>query len=231
VIPLRDTIPSRSFPIVNSLLIAVNVLVFFLTLAAGARAGDLVRRLGVVPARFLDDPASMQILTLFSSMFLHGGWFHLLSNMWALYIFGDNVEDRLGSVRYLFFYLLGGVVAGLTHTLLNTQSQVPTIGASGAISAVMAAYLLLYPRARVITLIPLFFLPWFVELPALLFIGFWFISQLFDGFLSIASGVQAFGGVAYWAHVGGFIAGLAFLPLFLRRRPARRTFPDEYYPW
>lgn len=231
MIPLRDTIPSRSFPVVNSLLIALNVLVFFLMLAAGAGAENWVQNLGVVPARLLAHPVSAQILTLFSSMFLHGGWIHLLTNMWALYIFGDNVEDRLGSGRYLLFYLLGGVVAGLAHILFNSHSEVPTIGASGAISAVMAAYVALYPRARVITLIPLFFLPWLVEVPALIFIGFWFISQLFNGVLVTAAGAQAFGGVAYWAHVGGFFAGLVLLPLFLYRRPARRVFADERLPW
>jgi membrane associated rhomboid family serine protease len=187
--------------------------------------------LGVVPARLVAHPLSAQVFTLFSSMFLHGGWLHLLFNMWALYIFGDNVEDRLGHARYLFFYLLGGVVAGVWHVLFNGQSQVPTIGASGAISAVMAAYLVLYPRARVITLIPLFFLPWFVEIPAFIFIGLWFLSQFFNGVLDTATGAQAFGGVAYWAHVGGFVAGLVLLPLFLYRRRPRKAYADEWLPW
>lgn len=229
MIPLRDTIPSKTFPIVNSLLIGLNILIFFLMLAAGAE--EWVRKLGVVPSRLVADPFSAQVLTLLSSMFLHGGWFHLLTNMWALYIFGDNVEDRLGSGRYLLFYLAGGLAGGLAHVLFNSGSTVPAIGASGAISAVMAAYVALYPRARVITLIPLFFLPWLVEIPALIFIGFWFASQLFNGLLATAAGAEALGGVAYWAHVGGFFVGLVLLPLFLLRRPARRVFVDERLPW
>lgn len=229
--PLRDTISSRSFPLVNWLLIAANVFVFFLMLTAGAGAEKWAMDLGVVPARLLAHPVSAQLLTLFSSLFLHGGWLHLLFNMWALYIFGDNVEDRLGHGRYLLFYLLGGVVAGVTHVLFNSHSQVPAIGASGAISAVMAAYLVLYPRARVITLILLFIFPWFVEIPAFVFIGFWFASQFFNGVLDTAAGAQAFGGVAYWAHVGGFVAGLVLLPLFLQRRRPRKEYADEWLPW
>lgn len=231
MIPLRDTIPSRSAPVVNYLLIFANVLVFFLMVLAGRAAESWVDHLAVVPARLLDHPFSTDWLTLLSSQFLHGGWFHLLSNMWALFIFGDNVEDRLGSLRYLVFYLLGGAAGGMAHVFSDPGSEIPALGASGAISAVMAAYLVLYPRARVITLIPVFFLPWIVAVPAVIFIGLWFVSQLFDGFLALSVGAQALGGVAYWAHIGGFVGGLVLLPLFLIGRQRRRPYADERLPW
>jgi membrane associated rhomboid family serine protease len=150
--------------------------------------------------------------------------------MLALYVFGDNVEDRLGSGRYLAFYLLCGLVAAFAHVVVNAESTVPTIGASGAISGVLAAYLVFYPTARVITLVLVFFLPWFVQIPATIYIGFWFLSQLLNGVLTVVKGQQAMGGVAWWAHVGGFLAGLAFGPLFARR-PLRRAYVDELYPW
>jgi membrane associated rhomboid family serine protease len=229
--PLRDTVPSRSVPIVNYLLIAANLFVFFLMLFPQPVPEAWIERLGVVPARLLKDPFSTETLTLFSSMFLHAGWFHLISNMWALFIFGDNVEDRLGSLRYLLFYVLGGLAGGVVHVLLNPSSAVPAVGASGAISAVMAAYLVSFPRARVITLVMLFIFPWLVELPAVLFIGFWFASQFLNGLLAVASGVEALGGVAYWAHIGGFVAGL-ILVFVLRPRPrVRGRFADERLPW
>ena len=151
--------------------------------------------------------------------------------MLALYIFGDNVEDRLGHGSYLIFYLVCGLAAGLTHVLFNPTSPVPSIGASGAISGVMGAYFLLFPTARVITLIPLFILPWIVEIPALIYIGFWFLSQLLNGTLEIVAGAQAYGGVAWWAHAGGFIAGLVLVGLFARRQYVRPVYVDEYRPW
>lgn len=162
-------------------------------------------------------------------MFLHGGWLHFLSNMWVLYLFGDNVEDRMGPVRFLIFYLLCGLVAGWVHVLVNPTSQVPTFGASGAISGVMAAYLLLFPNAMVVTLIPIFIFPWFVPLPAVLFIALWYFTQLFEGVLSLLEEV-AFSGVAWWARVCGFLAGLLLAPLFVRR-PHRKRYADEYAPW
>jgi len=231
MLPLRDTVRSRSFPIVNWLLIVLNVFSFFVLLSLGPRAQAVVNVLGVVPARWLARRSPFQVLTLFSSMFLHGSWAHLFSNMWALYIFGDNVEDRMGSGRYLLFYLLCGLAAAFAHILFNPRSTIPTVGASGAISGVLAAYLLFFPSARVITLVPLFFLPWFVEVPALIYLGMWFLSQLLNGLLAIVSGVQAFGGVAWWAHVGGFVAGFILGPIFMRRRYLRRVYVDEYYPW
>lgn len=231
MLPLKDTIHSRSFPVVNWLLIALNVLIFFFLASLGSQAERLAIALGVVPSRLLSHPSLGEFATLFTSMFLHGGWAHLFSNMLALYIFGDNVEDRMGSGRYLLFYLTCGLMAAIVHIFLNVNSSIPTIGASGAISGVLAAYLIFFPTARVITLVPLFFIPWFVEIPALIYLGFWFVSQIFNGVLAIVVGAQAFGGVAWWAHVGGFVAGILLGPIMSRRRFVRRTYLDEYYPW
>ncbi len=230
MIPLRDTVPSRSFPFVNWLLIVLNVVVFFVILSLRSDAEGFVAALGLVPKRLLTDPQPWELVTPFTSMFLHGGWAHLLGNMLALYVFGDNVEDRLGSGRYLVFYLLCGLVAAFAHVVINAESTVPTIGASGAISGVLAAYVVFYPTSRVITLVLLLFLPWFVQIPATIYIGFWFVAQLLNGVLTVVKGQQAMGGVAWWAHVGGFLAGLTFAPLFARR-PVRRAYADELYRW
>ncbi|NPV76661.1 MAG: rhomboid family intramembrane serine protease [Anaerolineae bacterium] len=230
--PIRDTIRSRSFPIITLLLIAVNALVFFFELSLSpASLERFVYSFGLVPARLnLGNPFSFY--PFLTHMFLHGGWLHFLSNMWTLFIFGDNVEDRMGSGGYLLFYLLGGFVAGGLQTFFSPGSNIPSIGASGAIAAVLGAYFLFFPRARVITFIPLFFLPWFVEISAFVYLGFWFVSQLFSGVLSLstASGAQM-GGVAWWAHVGGFLFGLIIALPALFRRPRRTAYPDEFFPW
>jgi membrane associated rhomboid family serine protease len=231
MLPLQDTIRSRSLPIVNWMLIILNLTVFLLIFSLGSSAEVWVAVLGLVPARFLFHLDLGNVLTLFTSMFLHGGWAHLFSNMLALYIFGDNVEDRMGSRRYLLFYLTCGVIAALAHIALNPTSSIPTVGASGAISGVLAAYLIYFPAARVITLVPLFFLPWFVEIPAILYLGLWFISQLFNGVFAIVADAQALGGVAWWAHIGGFVTGLLLAPFLARRRYVRRIYLDEYFPW
>jgi membrane associated rhomboid family serine protease len=231
MLPIKDNIRAREFSYVNWILIGANILMFLIELSLGPQAELFIAELGVVPARLLAEPSLGQVLTIFTSMFLHGGWLHLISNMLALYIFGDNVEDRLGHGRYLAFYLICGLVAALTHIAFNPQSPVPTIGASGAISGVLGAYFLLYPRARVITLVPVFFLPWFIEIPAVVYLGFWFISQLFNGVLTIAAGAQEYGGVAWWAHAGGFIAGFILVKLLTLQRPERRAYVDEYRPW
>jgi membrane associated rhomboid family serine protease len=231
MLPLKDTVPARSFALVNWLLIAANVVLFFVELSLGPGAEALTAALGVVPARLLAHPTPDQLATLVTSMFLHGGWLHLLSNMLALYIFGDNVEDRMGHGGYLIFYLLCGLAAGLTHILFNPTSAVPTIGASGAISGVLGAYFVLFPNARVITLILIFFFPWFVEIPALVYLGFWFLSQLLNGTLEIVAGVQSYGGVAWWAHAGGFITGVVLVKLFARQQYVRPVYADEYWPW
>ncbi|NPV57006.1 MAG: rhomboid family intramembrane serine protease [Anaerolineae bacterium] len=232
MLPIRDTIRARNFPIVTWLLIAANAVVFFFELTLSpAGLEQFIANFGVVPANLsLSNPLSW--FPLLSHMFLHGGWMHVLSNMWTLVIFGDNVEDRMGPVGFLLFYLLGGVVAGLIQAFSAPGSAVPAIGASGAIAAVLGAYFLFFPKSRVITLIPLFFLPWFVEIPALVYLGVWFVSQLFSGALALAtaSGVAS-GGVAWWAHVGGFVFGLLVCNLFVARRPKEVWHRDEYYPF
>ncbi len=231
MIPLKDTVPARSAPIVNVVLILLNVCIFIYEYQLGPALEPFVRSWGVVPVQFVADPAA-EWPTLFSSMFLHGGWFHLISNMWALWIFGDNVEDRLGSVTYLAFYLMAGLVAALAHVVFNPGSILPTVGASGAIAGVLGAYLVLYPRARVVSLLPLFIFFTVVEVPAFLYLGFWFVSQLFNGFamLAFADTMQNVGGVAWWAHAGGFMVGLLAAPFF-RLRPNQRPWPDQYYPY
>jgi membrane associated rhomboid family serine protease len=213
MIPLRDTIPARTRPVVTQALVVVNVLVYLVQLAQGPNLERFIYYYGLVPARYFVPQVAeyftpgQQAFALVSFMFLHGGFFHLLGNMWSLYIFGDNVENHFGPLRYLAFYLLCGLASGLAHMALNPGSGVPTIGASGAIAGVMGAYFLLFPHARVLTLIPILFIPWFIEIPATFFLGVWFILQ----FLS-AAGSDA-GGVAWWAHIGGFLFGMLLLKL------------------
>jgi membrane associated rhomboid family serine protease len=233
MLPIRDNIRTRSFPIVNWGLIAASVLAFLLEQAIelGVGGGAFQRFLtmfGLVPSNFsLLNPLSY--ISVFTSMFLHGGWFHLISNMWILYIFGDNVEDRMGSLRYLVFYLASGVAAGMTHVIFASGSNLPTIGASGAIAGILGAYMILYPRARVVTLIPLFIFPWFIEIPALFYLGIWFLTQISSGLLSIGA-MMPFGGIAWWAHIGGFVFGL-LLVRFFARRPQVYTHwqPEDYW--
>lgn len=214
MIPLRDVIPSRTTPVVTITLIILNALVFLFEITLpDAERQAFVRAFGIVPAAFA-------LSTLVSSMFLHGGWLHFIGNMWYLWIFGDNVEDRLGHGRYLVFYLLCGSAAGLVHAVVNPVSYVPTIGASGAIAGVMGAYFVLYPHSRVLTLIPLFVFIQIVEVPAIFFLGFWFLMQLFSGVGSVAQTTGSEGGIAFWAHVAGFVAGLG--GVFAFRRPERQ---------
>lgn len=229
--PLRDTIRSRSFPWVNWGLILANVLVFlFQSSLTPAAAERLLYAFGLVPARLtLLNP--LPWATLLTSMFLHGGWFHLISNLWTLYIFGDNVEDRLGSGTYLVFYLAAGATAGLAHALFAAGSAIPTIGASGAVAGVLGAYFVLFPHGRVITFVPWFFLPWLVEVPAFVFLGIWFVSQLSSGLLELGA-AASFSGIAWWAHIGGFAFGLLLgFPFRRPRRPEVVWHPDEYWPW
>jgi membrane associated rhomboid family serine protease len=211
-------------------LILLNGLVFLQELALPPeRLEQVVALLGMVPTRLGHDPEAWW--TLLTCMFLHGGWMHFVGNMWTLYLFGDNVEDRMGSARFLVFYLLCGLAAGLTHVLTDPNSLIPTIGASGAIAGVLGAYFVLFPTARIITLVPILFMPFIVEIPAIFYLGVWFMSQLFSGTLALI-GPGYYEGVAWWAHVGGFVAGLALLPVFKKpRRQYRRSYADEYWPW
>jgi len=237
VIPLRDDIPARRVPVVTWALIAVNVLVFLyqLTLPPGQLELLLWLR-GFVPARYSHPEAAASAgippdgyLSLLTSIFLHGGWLHLIANMWSLWIFGDNVEDRMGRVKFLLFYLVCGVAAGLLHWVTNLDSDVPTIGASGAIAGVLGAYFVLFPRARVLTLVPIVFIPLFFEIPAVIFLLIWIGLQVAQAWIGL--GMDVGGGVAWWAHVGGFAAGLLLHRIFLDRRaapaPPRHVRRDE----
>ena len=218
MIPLRDTVPSNTIPVVNYLLIGLNGVVFLFELSLGRHLDTFILHYGLVPARFLDHLHSeglRAIIPVFTSMFLHGGWLHLVGNMLFLYIFGDNVEDRFGHFRYLVFYLVAGLAAAATQVHFNADSGIPMVGASGAIAGVLGAYVFLFPTARVVTLIPIFFFFQIVELPAYLFLGIWFFMQMVSGVLSLGIGGDA-GGIAWWAHVGGFAAGAALFP-FLRK--------------
>lgn len=213
MIPIRDTLQSETYPIVNYLLILINVLVYFVELSQGRELARFIFDYGLVPARYSVPQVAAyfstreQMLSFLTFMFLHGGLLHLLGNMWFLYIFGDHVEDRLGHVRYLAFYLLCGLASGVFHVVLNWSSKIPTVGASGAIAGVMGAYFILHPRARILTLVPIFIFFYFVEIPAFLFLGVWFLFQ----FLSARGTPAQTGGVAWWAHIGGFVFGIVFL--------------------
>ena len=223
--PIRDTIPSRHLPIATWTLIALNLFFFFRELMLPPAAADqLMYLFGIVPARFTDPDWASEVgfpstyLPFLTTMFLHGGWLHVIGNMWALWIFGDNVEDRMGPIRFVFFYLACGVAAGIIHVVTNPGSQVPAIGASGAIAGVMAAYFVLYPRARIVAMFLIVFWPVFFQVPAWVYLGVWFLIQFFSGTLAAAAGVQA-AGIAWWAHIGGFATGLLTFWAFLRREP------------
>jgi membrane associated rhomboid family serine protease len=216
MIPLRSSQRSSSYPIVNNTLIGINVVFFLIELGQGQRLNEFIYTYGLVPARYFIPQISTnftfgeQFISFFSFMFLHAGLLHLLGNMWSLYIFGDNVEERLGPIRYLAFYLLCGLASGIVHIVSNTHSQVPTIGASGAIAGIMGAYFILFPKSKILTLIPFFFFFHFVEIPAYFFLGIWFLIQ----FLSATASSGQIGGIAWWAHIGGFVFGIIFLKLF-----------------
>ena len=225
--PIRDDAPKSTTPYVNYFLVALNTLVFLyeaLGLDPSSR-NVLVYQFGIVPTNITglvagttDASATGALLPILTSMFLHGSWLHLIFNMWGLLIFGDNIEDYLGHFRYLLFYLLTGIAAGLVHVMFNPNSNVPSVGASGAIAGVMGAYFVLFPSARVLTLVPFFFF-FFTWLPAWLVLGYWFAVQFLSGAATaITYSDRSAGGIAFWAHVGGFAAGLGLIKLF----PAQR---------
>ena len=230
MIPLRDTTPSRSYPVVNTALIGINVAVFFYQTTLGAATEQFFYTYGMVPARYSDPRwgeyfgLGQQIFAFFSFMFLHGGLWHLIGNMWSLWIFGDNVEDAMGSFRFVLFYLLCGAAAAGLQVAANTESTIPMVGASGAIGGVMGAYVLLYPRVHVHLLIFLGFFVTTIAVPAVFMLGYWFLVQVLGGFSSIG----ARGGVAFWAHVGGFAAGALFVLLF---RNPKLLGKHPYYGW
>lgn len=219
MIPLKDTIKSSTFPFVNITFITLNILIFLYQQSLGTHINDFIYHYGLVPSVLLSKSGislADRLFPFLSSMFLHGGWMHIIGNMLFLYIFGDNVEDRMGHLKYLIFYIICGVVAALFQVVTNTASQIPMVGASGAISGVLAAYLLFYPRAKILTLVPIFIFIQFVHLPAFVYILLWFGFQLLSGIgaLSIPGDV---GGVAFWAHIGGFVGGIIIAKSFQKK--------------
>jgi membrane associated rhomboid family serine protease len=229
MIPLRDENPAERPAFVNWGLIAINVGVFLYEFILGEDLTRFIVHWGLIPARLTSSLSGGESivqagLPLLTSMFLHGGWMHLIGNMWYLAIFGDNVEDRLGHVGYLFFYLFAGLAGGLLHSYFNAGSRIPTVGASAAIAGVLGAYIVAFPRARVMTLVPLF--PFFqlMALPAMLVLGLWFVFQFFSGALSLAwAAGSSQGGTAWWGHIGGFAFGVTAMMLFGRRRQPSRA--------
>jgi membrane associated rhomboid family serine protease len=232
MLPLKDDIPTRTVPFVTVGLIAANALAFFYQMSLGLTddpaalraAQQFVFEFGLIPCR-LTGSCSVAgefphpVVTLFTSMFLHGGLFHIVGNMLYLWIFGNNVEDTLGHGRFLGFYLTAGVAAALAQTVVGPGSRIPMIGASGAVSGVLGAYLLLFPRASVLTLVTFGFFIRIVKVPAMIVLGFWIVVQLINGLVTFGAGAR--GGVAWFAHIGGFVAGIALLWLLRPRRPAR----------
>ena len=231
MIPFRDNIPSRRYPFVTVGLILVNAVAFLYELSLSPQdLRELIDTSAVTPARLsLTGQGPVENVGVFvasslSGMFLHGGWFHLIGNMWYLWIFGDNVEDRIGHLRFLIFYLLCGALASLAHILFNLESSIPSVGASGAVAGVLGAYLISYPFARVLTLVPLFLIWPVVKLPAVLVLGFWFLVQLLNGTASVAVASQTAGGIAWWAHIGGFLSGVVLIPILAKA-------PHSRYHW
>jgi membrane associated rhomboid family serine protease len=231
VFPLKDDIPTRSWPVMTVALILINAVAFFYQFSlygaapGGAKAAQaFVGEFGLIPCRLAgacpaapDGPSAL--MTVFTSMFLHGGLLHILGNMLYLWIFGNNVEDTLGHGRFIAFYLVAGAAAAFVQTMVNTRSTVPMIGASGAVSGVLGAYLLLFPHARVLCLILLGFFVRLIHVPAVIVLGFWIVVQFISGYVAVALGGGGGAGVAWFAHIGGFLAGMALLFAF---RPRRR---------
>jgi membrane associated rhomboid family serine protease len=224
MIPLKDNIPAQRRSLVNTALIVLNLGVFLCIVIGSRGEASIFLHYSLIPARITGGASHLsfidRMIPLVTYMFLHGGWLHVLGNMWSLWIFGDNVEDHLGHLRYLLFYLSCGVAAASLHVLLNLGSRIPTVGASGAIAGVMGAYLVLYPRARVLTLVPFFVIFPIIEIPAFFFLGAWFFIQFVNAFFGFLSGAHALAGIAWWAHVGGFVAGIVLLGL-VGGRPRR----------
>jgi membrane associated rhomboid family serine protease len=223
--PIRNGVPCRYPPLVTWALIAINCAVFLFQIGLSAAEQEaFLYRYALVPARYIEllsygriTPADL--LPFFSMMFLHGGWLHLILNMWTLWLFGCAVEDRFGHVRYILFYVACGLAASLAHFVFSLDSTAPALGASGAIAGVLGCFMRLFPLARVVVLVPILFIPLFFEVYAFVFVGLWFLLQLLQGTAELFMAINA-SGVAWWAHIGGFVAGLIFEPLF--QRPARR---------
>ncbi len=234
--PIQDSIPTRCPPIMNWTIMGLCIVVFLFEISLPPHVLERIFYLfGVVPARYTHPDWALSvglvpkaIIPLFTCMFLHGGWVHIIGNMWTLWIFGDNVEDEMGPIRYLIFYLLCGIFASLVQIYTNPHSTIPTIGASGAIAGVMGAYYMLFPRARIVLMVPILFFPFFFDVPAVFFLAFWFLEQVFSGTFSLLSPQEA-GGIAWWAHAGGFICGMLTYRFFLNPESCRRRYPDQMH--
>ncbi len=215
--PLRDSTPSNTFPLVTVILIVVNILIFYWETSLGLQGMEnIISVFGLVPAYYSHaQSAPLGYLPFLSSMFLHGSWMHVIGNMWILWLFGDNLEDRMGKGKFLLFYLLCGVLAAFTHYYVNPSSAVPVVGASGAVAGVMGAYFLKFRHAKVLTFIPPFFL---FNLPAWIYLGFWALSQVWCGALGVLN-PNSCGSIAFWAHIGGFLAGMLSYKFFINREP------------
>lgn len=225
MIPLRDENPSKTFPFVTIAIIIINVLVFLYELSLGSHLEDRVNLFAATPYNITHLNNPLVLVTLLTSLFFHAGFMHLIGNMLYLWVFGNNIEDKLGHLRFVFFYLSCGVIATFGHILTSSNSELPLIGASGAISGVLGAYLLLYPRAKILVLIPLFYFWRVVKLQAFWFLLFWIILQLFYGTTSFAlmDTANRSGGIAWFAHIFGFFAGMIFLGLFLKKKDTQNT--------
>jgi membrane associated rhomboid family serine protease len=233
MIPLRDTIPSSTFPFVTVVLIILNFIIFFFETSLGSQVNQLIIRYGIIPQHYfaLATKSGLNFINRYypflTSMFLHGGWLHLIGNTWFLWIFGDNVEDRLGHQLFLFFYIFVGFFAGLAHVYTNANSVIPTIGASGAIAGVMGAYVIYFPRSRVLTLVPIFIFIQFIEIPAYVYLALWFVFQFFSGAYQLAQGTNNYSGIAWWAHIGGFLSGILLALLFYRSNKKKIIMRDK----
>lgn len=218
--PLKDDVPSTSFPLITIILIAINVYIFQYEVSLGLSGmEELFYTFGLIPARYSDYQNSlMEYFPFLSSMFLHGSWMHVIGNMWMLWLFGDNVEDRMGKEKFLLFYIICGLAAGFTHYFINPASAVPVVGASGAVAGIMGAYFLMFKHARVLTFVPPFFLFYF---PAWIYLGIWIITQIWGGTASLFI-FDNCSPIAFWAHIGGFLAGMVLYKFFLKKE-------EEFY--
>jgi membrane associated rhomboid family serine protease len=230
--PIRNAVPTRYAPAVTWALIGINCLIFLYQVSLGpTELEHFLARYALIPAQHFGSLVELEdnidVLPFLSNAFLHGGWLHLIFNMWTLWLFGPAVEDRLGPGRYLAFYIACAVLASLTHAIFNASSTVPALGASGAIVGVLGCYMRLFPLARVVVVIPIIIIPFFFELPAFVFVGIWFLMQVLQGAAELLVPSTG-GGVAWWAHIGGFAAGLALGPVLVRsQRNYRSYYPDE----
>jgi membrane associated rhomboid family serine protease len=233
MLPIEIAVPTRYPAFVTYALIAVNCAVFLFQVSLSPIAQEaFLYQFALIPARYFAAPAAvtsqglLDYLPFFSNMFLHGGWLHLILNMWTLYLFGPAVEDRLGSARYLVFYLACGLFASIAHAFFNPTSTIPALGASGAISGVLGSFIMMFPLARLVIVIPILFFPFFFQVPAILFAGFWFLTQVTAGLAELFMPAQG-GGIAWWAHTGGFVAGVGLTPLLRQSKQAYRVYQAD----